>query len=396
MLGSLQREGATSLTPADSGAEFVFLRGAPSWRSQLLLSQNQTINALAFDPNRMQPLGAAVPINLRANVDAQKHVSLSVGGNVIAYAEPPVRGAPCVEIVSRGGAQLERIESADDFGTIYVDVRASPQGRQVAMTSVGGQPTGTRSIWLYDLDHQTRQRLTAGSVNGLGPVWSPEGSRLAFASNLPNRARLIVRTLTGAGRDDVVWTAEGADFIPMDWSRDGQLLLMMSDSTNGSVISVLPLEGNRLPRPVISSASHSIGNARFSRSGRWVSYVSAEYGRRELWVAATADGGRKRQVSHDGAFRAVWHKDGRELFYVNADERVMAVPVDETTSEIQFGRGRPLFSAALGGIGDSLIDVMRDGRQFVLIDAGGPSPYRLHITDVATEAKRLGWMSPIP
>jgi len=396
MLGSLGEEASIPLEQADSSAEFVYLRSVGARHSQLLFVRKGKVHAVPFDTNPMQPAGAAVPVELSVRVDEQKYLFLSAAEDVMAYAGGVATQWPRVDIVSRRGVRVRRIESGDDLGVTYVDARISPNRRYIALTSLSDNPSrGSRSIWVYDLVHNTRERLTTRETNALGPVWSPDGARLAFASNRGNKATLIVTTLAGR-REETVWTIEGGELMPMDWSHEGHFLMAMHVSDAGSEIAVLPLAGNRTPRTLISSSSLSIGNARFSPDGRWVLYGSAESGRPELYVMATSDQNKKWPVSHDGAMRAVWRPDGRALFYVNADEQLVAVPVHEMASRLRFGAGRPLFHAALAGIGDSLIDITKDGRQFVLVEAGQSAQYRLLTTDVATEARRLGWATASP
>jgi hypothetical protein len=150
----------------------------------------------------------------------------------------------------------------------------------------------------------------------------------------------------------------------------------MTSKKTGNVISVLQLQGSRAMGDIVFSGvpSPQIGDARFSPSGRWATYIAAVRGRPELWVAPVADANQHRQVSRDGAFRAVWGRDGRELFYINGDNQMVVVSVKETSHEISFGSARRLFPAALGGLGDNLVDVTPDGRAFVLIEAVQTNP----------------------
>jgi Tol biopolymer transport system component len=129
-----------------------------------------------------------------------------------------------------------------------------------------------------------------------------------------------------------------------DWSADGRFLLYRNvDPITGSDVWVLPLFGDRKPVPVVQTAASEFG-ARFSPDGRWIAYHSNESGRNEIYVQPFPGPGPRLQISNEGGDTAQWRGDGRELFYVGLDDRLMAAQLRVNGSRIEAGTPVPLFS----------------------------------------------------
>jgi hypothetical protein len=127
-------------------------------------------------------------------------------------------------------------------------------------------------------------------------------------------------------------------------------------------------------------------DAQFSPDGKWVAYVSEESGRSEVYVRPFPGPGQKLLVSTEGGAQPRWRGDGRELFYIGLDERLMAVPVNPQGDNSVLGAGAPipLFTTSVGGaVQDSttaLYMVSRDNEHFLvskLVEEGSTSPITL-------------------
>jgi dipeptidyl aminopeptidase/acylaminoacyl peptidase len=113
----------------------------------------------------------------------------------------------------------------------------------------------------------------------------------------------------------------------MDWSPDGRVLLYATqDTKTASDLWALPLTGERKPFPVVQTSFDEI-EGQFSSDGRWLAYASNESGRYEIYVRPFPDAGGKWQVSTGGGSQPRWGPDGKELFYVAPDNRLLAVPL---------------------------------------------------------------------
>ena len=118
------------------------------------------------------------------------------------------------------------------------DVRFSPDGRRTALTIAG--PTKQRDIWMFENDRGIRTRFTADDGDEVSPVWSPDGSRVAYASRRDGRVGLYVKSAGGVGDAEVV-VADNRDKHLEDWSPDGRLLLFRTSRPGGSAdLMILP------------------------------------------------------------------------------------------------------------------------------------------------------------
>lgn len=165
----------------------------------------------------------------------------------------------------------------------------------------------------------------------------------------------------------------------MDLSSDGRFLLYYDgDAPTGSGLWSLPLSGERKPELFLKTAS--LTQARFSPDSRQVAYVSDESGRAEVYVENFPTPNSKRQISVHGGTQPRWRRDGKELFFIAADGRLMAVPI-RGGAALEIGTPAALFDARIGvNFGDSRgdrqqYDVSADGQRFLInMVSSEPSP----------------------
>jgi dipeptidyl aminopeptidase/acylaminoacyl peptidase len=383
---------AIVITEADSGAAFARLRLPPA-SNQLLFVRKGRLTAQPFNELSDRPTGMPQQLDQEVLVDSSKYAFLSISDDVMAYAGTAARGPTTLSLVDRTGNIVHTIESQSDFLAQYADARLAPDMRRVA---VSGMSAERQAVWLYDLRQRTRIRISPEDTSAVAPVWSPDGTEVAFASNSERHGAVVVTPARADGAAQSVLNSDTLEFLTMDWSRDGKALLILSMSTSASQISTLPRHGSATTRPVVRGPSNSLGVARFSPNGRWVSYVSTESNRPEVYVISVSGQSPAQRVSTDGGIRAVWSGSGRELFYLSSDEWIVAVNVREDGSGLHIGAKRPLFPMTVVRTGDSSFDVSRDGRQFLMIAAGATTPYTFFTTSLLSEAKRFGWLAPKP
>jgi eukaryotic-like serine/threonine-protein kinase len=239
--------------------------------------------------------------------------------------------------------------------------------------------TGT-DLWLYDLKRTTLMRFTFDSAQKRSPIWSPDGKYVAFSAGFGGAEELHWKSTTGSDAEEVLGKMSGAQ--PTDWSADGRFILFHTASNAKGqragwdlwVVSV----ADRQPKPLLRTNFDEIQSA-LSPDGRWVAYASDESGAFEVYVQAFPDGGSKRVVSNGGGAEPRWRADGRELFYVSANRRLMVVP---TTIGPAFDAGKPdtLFEMNVRDLVFPFLrryEVTPDGQRFVvqeLTGRGGPVP----------------------
>jgi Tol biopolymer transport system component len=238
----------------------------------------------------------------------------------------------------------------------------------------------TRDIWLFDLARGLRTRFTFDPADELTAIWSPDGGRLLFSSRMKGLYDLYQKPSTGGGNEEVL-LADTQNKFPSSWSPDGRSILYTAPSLSGSGfdIWILPLSGDKKPVPLLST-SFNEGFGQFSPDGQWIAYVSNESGRPEIYIAPFSGKGGKWQVSTSGGLFPRWRRDGRELFYIAPDSRLLAASVSAQSSGFEVGVVATLFATRAKANLRYPYDVTADGRRFLvntLQDEASPEPFTL-------------------
>jgi Tol biopolymer transport system component len=237
-------------------------------------------------------------------------------------------------------------------------------------------------LWLYETGRSTWDRVTADSGDDIYPLWSPDGTRMIFGSNRNGGRMNLYRSVIGAppGSEELLLTTSQPKF-PMDWSRDGRFLLFESlDPERGFDIWALPLGGNGEPFG-LARTDFNDRLAQFSPDGKWIAYQSDKTGRFEIYVQPFPGPGADTRVSTDGGGQVRWHPSGKELFYIAADDRLMAVPIRFVSVREGVEPGQPvaLFAANVGTMATLVnrqqYSVSPDGRSFVMNSAFGDASH---------------------
>ncbi len=355
-IGSLDSEKPRFLLRTESNAIYA----PPGY---LLTVRDRTLMAYPFDAKQLKVTGDALPVveNVAVNMNGRRG-AFSVSENaVVAY----LGGAHGSQLIwfDRSGKQGEQLgEHAS-----YKWPQISPDGQKVAV-GIADPRTGNQDVWVYDVQRGMRTRLTFEDSQENIPIWSPDGSRIAFASDRTGRFDLYQKASSGVGRDELVVSSEGEKY-PHSWSPDGRYIgYNRYDLKAGYRSWIVPLFGDR--KPFAFFRSELVGGFQgfpaFSPDGRWLAYTSDESGRLEVFVAPFPTPSTKLQVSTAGGMVPRWRRDGGELFYLALDRKVMAAELTETNSSLKVSAVRPLFHARSVGPGDGPYDVSADGQRFLV------------------------------
>src|SRR5262249_47342260 len=182
-------------------------------------------------------------------------------------------------------------------------------------------------------------------ASDLSAVWSADGRSVIFESLRSPSAAIFETPANGAGEERLLLRDAG---VPLSVSRDGRFLLYQrQDPTTGSDLWALPLVGERKPSPVALTTFDERGGE-FSPDGRWIAYESNESGSFEVYVRPFPAGA-KSIVSKGGGTQPRWSRDGKELYYVAPDTRLMAgtVAVSADGATIDAKAPVPLFPVRL-------------------------------------------------
>ncbi|MGA8433033.1 MAG: protein kinase [Candidatus Sulfotelmatobacter sp.] len=235
--------------------------------------------------------------------------------------------------------------------------KISPQGDRIAMQI----DTGENDIWVLDLVRGVRTRLTFGPVANAFPVWSPDGKWIAYFSKRGERFELYRKRADGSGAEEVLVGFDKQP-LPTDWSRDGKYLFYSQLGPEGhNEIVALPLEGQGKPQVVVQQGSQG----HLSPNGHWLAYSSSESGAIEIYVQAFGGGQGKWQVSANGGTFPLWSNDGKELYYWDATNSLLAVAVKDSGGALQFGAPQILVNRWTV-LGQPFYDISPDGKKILL------------------------------
>ena len=327
-----------------------------------------TLVAQAFDANGLRLTGPAVPVGTGVGREpgvGDGFFSVSETGALAYQAAPSAFGISQMTWYNRAG---EKLGTAGEPG-LYSSSALSPEGRKIA---VGIGEGGARDIWIYDVKRGTESRLTFGSADNFNPLWSADGNRIVFTSDRAGSRDIYEQAADGLGSAEPVYASKDQSKAVDDLAPDGRYAIYDTAGGISTELWGLPLTGERKPFPFVQGTVGARA-ARFSPNGRYVAYASSETGRPEIYVQTFPEHLGKWQVSTSGGIEPTWRRDGKELFYLSPDNRMMAVEVNTDSGNFQAGIPKPLFQAQLivGFFWRNRYLASADGQRFLMLTPTG-------------------------
>ncbi|HET9793954.1 MAG TPA: protein kinase [Thermoanaerobaculia bacterium] len=352
------QEKPRKILDSDSLAQY-----APPGR--LLYVKEGTLVAQAFDASALKLTGEPVPIAEQMGATGNGLADFSVSANGALVYRGGVSNETRLVWVDRSGKETSELEKAAGYGSSAI----SPDGTRLAM-DVSDSRSDKRDIWIRDLVRGVTSRFTFDPANEVAPVWSPDGNRLVYSSDRKGPPSLYQKDASGTGPETELWSC-GDSLIANDWSSDGKFILVNRlTAKNSWDIWVYPTDRTNKPFPFVEGAFTEVLPT-FSPDVRYVTYMSNESGRFEIYVQQFPGPGGKWQVSGAGGTEPHWSADGKTIYFRGLDSKMMAAAIDAGAT---FTAGVPqaLFDARVQpGQRRNAYAVTRDGQKFLLLSPLG-------------------------
>ncbi len=354
--GSLDSKTAERLAPAESEAYFAL----PGY---LFYTDQHTLVARPFDAPTLRFTGPALPIAQNIGIApyfGYAYFSVSPAGVLAYYGVASSGSTNQVTWFNRAGEKLGTVGQI----AIHTAPALSSDGTRFAV-AVGDY--GKRDIWIYDLKRGTASRLTFGPADNTNTTWSPDGSKILFSSNQTGQYDIYQKAANGLGGTQLVFESQQQAKHLDDLSPDGRYAIYDTAGERTELWG-LPLFGDRKPFPFVQG-NFLDASAAFSPNSRYVAYMSSETGNFEVYVQTFPQQTGKWQISPAGGLQPMWSRNGKELFYLALDGKLMAVDVTTNATTFKAGIPKPLFQTQLATTyqGRNMYVVSPDGQRFLVL-----------------------------
>ena len=371
-LGSLDGQPARRLLADVSPAAYV----APpigNRKAHLLFLREGTLMSQPVEPDTLDPAGEVFPIAEHVFTTSLGWTAMSVSEEgTLAYKVGASVGEGQLVWYDRSGKELSKVGTPSNI----LAMALSPDEKVVA---VARSQTDVRSgcdIWLHEIARGADTRLTVHASLNLTPVWSPDGRRILFASSRNGPFALYTKDTSGSGQDELFSKSELGRFA-CDWSPDGRLAMYVNTDTKTKWdLWTMPVSGERKPVPFLQTEFNEC-QARFSPDGAWVAYASDESGRYEIYARPFPPAAGKSKISIAGGQFPRWRRDGKELFYLSPELKLMSVAIKTVpgrNATLEPGVPQALFDSHAvtvpAGFNNFQYAVAGDGKRFLVTTVG--------------------------
>ena len=365
-LGSTSEDNVFYLGSLDGKVNRILFHGSSPMafgNGSLLYVVDKTLMARPFDLAKLDFTGEAVPVAEGVQFDpiySNGVFSVSENG-VLLYQTGSATSARLIGLFDRSGKPLGNVGEAAP----YFSPRVSPDGKRVAYMLIDAK-SGKGDIWIHDIASGNRTRLTVDPSRSIGPVWSRDGTKIAYYSTRSGKPVIYVKAVDGMGLEQKIWepTIGGS---ANDWTPDSKILIVQerSAATGRIRLVLVPADGKGQPTTLLETPNASVSSAQLSPDERWMAYSSDESGKLEVYVAPFPKPVGNLQISLAGGKYPTWSRDGKELYYLDLDGNLMAAELKENNGSLQVAAVRTLFQTKAINPNDSY-DAFPDGKRFLV------------------------------
>ena len=329
-------------------------------KSYLLWQREGTLVAQEFNPDTLKLVGEFRTISnqVAASANVGQMMAAASAGGLLLYST--TNTVSQFTWFDRAGKRLGTVGEPGEYETL----RLSPDGRRVAATR---DNPGGMDLWLLDTERGVANRFTSRPGDSLVPIWSPDSRMIVFLSGL----NLFRKQATGTGDDERLTESQNIQFS-WDWSRDGRSVLYSELAPGmgfGLRVQPMTLDGKSEAKPIpylLTQFNELYGRFSPEPNPRWVAYESDESGRNEIYIDTFPEPLNKVRISTGGGVFPEWSPDGRELFYVSLDMKLMAVTLKTGGDSIEASVPRELFALPTFNNSFAPYDVAPDGQRFLV------------------------------
>jgi len=356
----------------------------------LVFLRQTKVFAQAFDAERLELQGSPFEVADGAlGCSTSFALTLSAGAGAVAFRAATARIGKQFAWFGRSGNPIETVD--DVLEALTMALSLSPDGSRLVFFQRGENAS---DLWLLETRRGVRSRFTNHPAEDIFPVWSRDGRYIVFRSNRNGGWALYQKRTTGTDPEELLLNAVRDETFAIDTSPDGQwLLYQQRNEKTGWDILALSRRGDAKPVPVIQTDADERGGL-LSPDGKWLAYVANTSGPLEVYVQAFPGPGPKIQVSTKGGDSIRWRSNGRELFYIALDGKLMAAPIQVVADgkSIDVGTPVPLFTTRMGRtISSAEYVVSDDGQRFLMntvVQDAGRTPLRVILNWKAQPSSR--------
>jgi len=314
----------------------------------LLFVRQSILLAQKFDSGKLKLDGEAMPVAENVQYwDSRISGTFAVSQNgKLVYLQGYQNNENLV-LLDKSGNEIKKLSDMIPYTT----AEFSPDGNRIVCDLY--DPNEKKyDIWVYDFNRSVWTRLTFDKGD-IAPRWTLDGKQVTYSSN--NNSSVFdayIKNADGSSDATLIYKSNITKVVS-SISNDGKYFLYMaidySGSTSGFDIFLLPAQGDKKPVTIAATNFNELG-AIFSPNNKWIVYQSDESGKYQIYVipfnpndpSGNASG--KWQISIDGGTDARWMNNGKSIYFVTPDKKIMGVDINETGSSISPGKPYAVFT----------------------------------------------------